>query len=61
VSFFLPATHRSSAKSFRQHRHQPYTVVAFVPGGPAGAQTLLGGKVLLFRYAPRGVSSFANG
>jgi hypothetical protein len=58
--FFFQATHQYSKKSFRQHRHTPYTIVAFVLVGPGG-QTLLGGGFLEFQYFPREVSSFANG
>jgi predicted outer membrane repeat protein len=60
-TFFFQATHRYSIKSFRQHRHKPYTVLACVLSGPAGAQTLLGGEVLVLQYSPREVLSFGNG
>jgi hypothetical protein len=59
-TFFLPATHRYSTKSFRQHRHKPYTVTAFMLCGSGASQTLLAGSVLVFRYFPRRGASFAN-
>jgi hypothetical protein len=60
-TFFLPMTHRYSAKSFRQHRRKPYTVLAFVLCGPVGAQTVLEGGVLVFQYTTRGGVSVGNG
>jgi hypothetical protein len=60
-TFFFQATHRYSIQSFRQHRHKPYTVTAFVLAGSAPAQTLLAGSVVVFQYFPREVASFVNG
>jgi hypothetical protein len=60
-TFGFRATHRYSIKSFRQHRHKPYTVTAFVLRASGASQALLGGGVLVFQYVPRGVSSYGNG
>jgi hypothetical protein len=51
-TFTFPVTHRYRQKSFGQHHHKPYTIVAFVLSGPQGSQTLLGGSVLSFQYVP---------
>jgi hypothetical protein len=53
-TFFFQATHRYSIKSFRQHRHRPYTVTTFVLAGSAPSQTLLAGSILVFRPADGG-------
>jgi hypothetical protein len=60
-TFFFQATHRYSKKSFRQHRHQPYTVTAFALSGSGASRTLLAGGVLVFQYFPQEVASFVNG
>ena len=52
-TFTFSATHRYNQKSFLQHHHKPYTIVAFVLSGDGGEQTLLGGDVLRFQYFPR--------
>jgi hypothetical protein len=60
-AFGFHATHRYSKKSFRQHRHKPYTVMAFVLSGQGSDQTLLAGGALVFQYFPREVASYLNG
>jgi hypothetical protein len=39
-TFRFPATHRYRKKSFRQHRHKSYTVVAFAPPAARPSQGL---------------------
>jgi hypothetical protein len=60
-TFSFHATHQYNKKSFREHHHQPYTIVAFVLSGQGNSQTLLGGGVLVFQYSPREVASYGNG